>query len=637
MEQTFYALDEQQKRRHEINCLAAQYNLACFNDAGVWVKPGWSPGMRENVWFAMCFLESGEPRAVRAANAILLRQHYVSCHFTPMYLMLILRGYAPLLEPGVRPVIDNYLGWVLDEFLSPDNDFVGVNDNFPSMATFIALMGGSLYDKPALYQKGKERLGQLAALLTRRGVASEYDSPTYAPGQIYPMSQIANCIDDAEIRATALQCEARLWADLLGHVHRETFQVAGPFSRAYTVDSTGHTHQSRFLLYMLFGDALTVNVKNTLLSAPDGQAGEVPHNSIPFLQESAGWMLNTTYHCPAWLAELALHKQYPYQFIASTEFSSSTDAPAEAPQRDPAREEELYEYPAGHGRISTYMTADYALGVASHEFHSGNQTDSFHILYRRARPVQTQRDICTVYARYLFGAAGPQVQSSSLPDDGRKLGVQHENTALMLYKPKLYGRRGATYLRLSLILPVLGHKLDRVVLGDRELENAEGESAASVPVFIKDGSVCMAFYPTALTDYGRKAAVRVENRGDFILISFINYEGAPRNFAARGFLLTRSGFAAEVRSEEECGGFEALCRRPVSLRDEWRVSPHSRQTYIRMVRYAREGLTLETEYSPVSEGVKHITVNGHALYEPKLHISGFDVSRLPFMEEPQAF
>ena len=114
------------------------------------------------------------------------------------------------------------------------------------------------------------------------------------------------------------------------------------------------------------------------------------------------------------------------------QFWRTVDRPAEEPPVQQEGELANYEYPAGNGRISTYMTEDYALGVASHEFHNGIQTDAFHLLYRRRIPALQQRDIGTVYARYLVNEKQPSHQMVILEDDGRKLGIQHKNTAMML-------------------------------------------------------------------------------------------------------------------------------------------------------------------------------------------------------------
>jgi len=62
------------------------------------------------------------------------------------------------------------------------------------------------------------------------------------------------------------------------------------------------------------------------------------------------------------------------------------------------------------------------------------------------------------------------------------------------------------------------------------------------------------------------------------------------------------------------------------------TNPHKRQTYTRITSYEREGLKLQCEYSPVSEGIRYITVNGWVEEQPKLQASGLNISKIPLMK-----
>jgi len=623
----------QRDRSQLISDLTTEYLTGKFSEDGEWLGGIFSPGLRDKLFFSIAFLRSGRQDAIKLANKILKKIDYCFCHFSPMLSIQLLVKYPELLDEDVRTGLTNYAEEMLDKFLGSGLDFIGVNDNFPCMAAFVSLIGGERFHKPELYARGKERLDQLKGLFWRRGLASEYNSPTYSAVQLLAIAEIANLTGDEEARGLALRCEERLWADLLGHLHRETSQTAGPYSRAYTVDSTGHTHQSRYALYVLLGEELPVNVRNTLFLSEEGHEGEVLHQNIPFQQISAAWVADTVYHCPEHLVELALNKKYPYEFIATTEYSSSTDAASDQPAGDPAFEEDTYEYPAGCARVSTYMTEDYAVGVATNEFHNGVQTDLFHIIYRKNAPAVFQKDIATVYCRYIINERQPELTSFSFEDEGRKIGLQEKNTAMVLYKPRISRRHGVSSMKCSVILPAPYGKVEEIWLGETRLEKKCGESREPCSVYVKDGPVYMAFHPAILTDLGRKAAVRIENIDQFILISFYNYEGSARDFAARGFLLAGNGFAAEIGSRAEAGSFEAFRKQmgAYQIKDVLQASVHTRHTFTRKTSYAREGIVLECEYSPVSEGIKTMAVNGKALEQPKFHITGFDEGRLPFM------
>jgi len=596
----------------------------------------------------------GRDDVVAKANAIIRGCEWRHCTFSPMASGQLLLKHGDRLDAHAKQALTDYLESQLAFIGEPRMDFVGVNDNFPSMSTFDALFCGRLFGRDDLYAVGLDRLDQLRRLLTRRGVLTEYGSPTYTPISAYCMAEIANLTDDSAVRDLALQCETRHWVDILGHYHPGAHYVAGPYSRAYTVDSVAHPHQASYVLYALLGDRLTLNPLGTLFASPDGAPGEMIHGGAAFMQVSNAWLAGTTFHCPAWLVASLADKPDPFRFRATTEFSSSYDSPPDTTPTAPDTEDELHEYAAGSGVVSTFMTADYALGVASHEFHSGTQTDSFHLLYRR-RPAHALPDIGTVYARYVVGDRKPG-QSNAYPvappvgtwpdtptqthtsgdnllcDQGRKLGLHHDCTAMLLYKPKAYARRGVTSLRLCLLFLARYGRPEAIWLGDQPVSDLPSQSASPCPVFIKDGPVLICFHPLILTDHGREAAVRVEQANDYVVVSFVNYEGPSRDFARRGFLLTGNGFVCEVRSEAECSldRFRADMA-AVEVSDYLFACDHSRQTVLRRTRYTRLGLELDCEYSPVSEGVKHVAVNGRVPSQPVLEVTGLDLSRLPFL------
>lgn len=92
----------------------------------------------------MAFLEYGEERTVRIANRIIEGSTYAYCAFSPMIALQMLIKYDGKLAEPARVALQGYLQQVLPEFRGSEHDFVGVNDNFPCMGTYIALMGGKL-------------------------------------------------------------------------------------------------------------------------------------------------------------------------------------------------------------------------------------------------------------------------------------------------------------------------------------------------------------------------------------------------------------------------------------------------------------------------------------------------------------
>jgi hypothetical protein len=646
----WYDLEGQRSRRKLVLQALKEHTLEYFDDQGnwvapIWVAPIWAPGppLRERLWFAMAFLQDGEERAVRRANGIIVSSTYTFCHFSPMVALQMLIKFGDRLETAAQTVLTDYLKEVLEQFREPEHDFVGVNDNFPCMATYTALMGGQLFGWRDLYEVGVRRLHQLKALLRRRGVDTEYASPTYTVIHAYVMAEIANYIDDEALRKIALQCEERVWVDLLGHYHPSTYQIAGPYSRAYTVDSTGYTHQARYVYYALLGEQVAINPLNTIFA--DGYGDDprnVIHNGLPFMQVSVANLAGADYHCPPALVNALVNKTYPFFFKATTEYGPSTDALAIPRTHELA---DIGEYAAGSGSISTFMTEDYALGIATNEFHNGAQSDTFHVLYRRREPVVHQADVNTVYARYLINGCQPGQENvyptfattsgdNFLWDQGRKIGLHHERTAMLLYKPKQYGRNSVESLELAIILPAYNGVPEEIWLGDHKLDGPNGSSQQPCSVFVKDGPIYLAFHPLLLTDHGREVAVRVRLVNNFVLISFYNYQGPTRDFSIEDFLLTGNGFVTEVASEREVGSFAAFRAKmqQVSVHDELFTCVHYRWANLRRTIYERDGLELACEYSPITEGIKYQTVNGRVPATPQLEVTGIDTCALPFLE-----
>lgn len=646
----YYDLDGQKQRQH-LACLDFTKKwMGSFDENGLWIgEPELAPPTEtrqfERLSYCLPFMESGMQAAIREANWIIKGTKMIFCQFLPMLSLELLINYREQLTNKSIEKLEDYIKTILDQFLEDDLDFVGVNDNFPCIATYITLIGGERYERRDAYQVGVKRLNQLAAMYRRRGVLTEYNSPSYAVGQIHAMAELANHARDSQIREIALACEERLWVDMLGHLYSPVAMLAGPYSRAYSSGSNGPGNV-RPALYYLLGDKLGI--------CPD--AG-LEFDSKLAVRSFKSDTMTCQMHCPDYLVNWYLNRKYPYSFKATSEFNSSDDSLPTGPRRghhegkpepatrDPYREEDAYEYPSGVANISTYMTERYSLGVASHEFHNGLQTDSFFVTYPRCSKPKHQKDIRTIYARYAVNDKKPG-QDNEYPvqgvkntaflfqDEGRKLGLHHENTAMMLYKPKAYACKAVTSMKLLINIPVHNGDVEEIRLGNQKLENYTGASKNPCPVFVKDGDVFIAFNPLLLTNYGRENAVTVEKINNFVIISFINYEGQIRDFATRGFLLTGNGFVAEAGSAAEHGSFDQFIKKMLGAKiyDVMETNPHKRQTYTRITSYERTGIKLECEYSPVSEGVRYMSVNGWLPDQPKLFATDLDISLLPFMK-----
>ncbi|MDF2922776.1 MAG: hypothetical protein K0R57_1690 [Paenibacillaceae bacterium] len=628
--------EEQAKVREGYSKAVAVNAMLFFDNQGSWLVPGGRPGLREFIWYAMACLRHGGGEENRLAQAIIRGADYQMCHFTPMSVLQLLVKYGDFLTDRSRQRLEGYLEEVLPEFAKPALDFVGVNDNFPCMAAFTAIIGGERSGDSRLAAIGEERLDRLCAMLRRRGFASEFTSPTYTPVQLCALAELANLTASLQVRAKALAAEARIWADIMLHYHPRLSNIAGPYSRAYTVDSAGQMHQAHYVLHAVLGSRLPLHPGDVLFGGK-AEEGQIIHQNLAFMQVGASWMVEPDYHCPGYLIEYALNKTFPCCVSGTYEVGSSTDEPVSEGLPDAAADLAWTEYPAVAGTSRTVMTEEFALGVARHAFHSGNQTDSFHLLYSKTgEAVSSLAHTGAVYARYLVNGGAPEQLRDSyiVNDEGRKLGLLADTTAMMLYKPKDHTTVHVASLELCVIFPAGFHPVEELWLGDRRLAELEGESLEPCPVFIKDGPVYLCLHPLLLTDHGRSVAVRVKRRQDYLAVSFINYEGPPRAFSRRSLLLTGNGFVAETGTGRERGSFSQFRREALSasISDGLLSTPHNRQTFTRRVSYEKGQVRLYCEYSPASEGIKALEENGRTDRLMPLQGTGFPLERLPLFE-----
>jgi len=99
--------------------------------------------------------------------------------------------------------------------------------------------------------------------------------------------------------------------------------------------------------------------------------------------------------------------------------------------------------------------------------------------------------------------------------------------------------------------------------------------------------------------------VRAEQRGVYLVVEYVNYEGEERIFTQPELLPIRNGFAAIV--EEAQGRDFAAWRRQLSglqTREEW--SPN---TEVRSVEFTYGETQLKLQFSPATEFVQYATVN----------------------------
>jgi hypothetical protein len=200
-------------------------------------------------------------------------------------------------------------------------------------------------------------------------------------------------------------------------------------------------------------------------------------------------------------------------------------------------------------------------------------------------------------------------------DAGRVHTVQKNSTVLTLYQSKAQFIDDYSVLRLVLVVPVFYRKLRRLMIGDgMELSSKNPEI-----VWIEDDFLYAAFRPLIPTDHGRRFAVTADQNGDYLAISFYNYDGPPSRFSRKELLRTLNGFVAEIGSRREYGSFDRFRSHVLEGRVEDVVADGQRIT-----RYNRPGIQLDLCHSLYFGGVKYALVDGKL--QPRLLLEGTKVS-----------
>ncbi len=636
-----------QRRDRWVKAFTAE-RVDWFNDEGDWVAdPDDEPIFWTKWMYVTPFILSGDPVAGRRANVILAKGR----GWQNDILHELVARRDRLDDATVAGMIDAVEDKLRTIHSQPVRDFKGDNDNHPLASTAAIVLWATYTGEQAMWDKAWSRLRNFRRMLIRRGLASEFTAPCYTSMQLHPIALIAEYAGDEDIRALARDIETRLWIDVLGHFHFPSQSLGGAHTRAHNPD--------------IFEDSF-VHANVTLILgedvAGDCFAGWEAVGSDFHIRRAVN-KSSVPYHCPAWLAEWALARQCPYQMLATAEGcpSYTTADPGELLHVHRAlgrlgEDADAYEHPAWHTLTNTYMTEDYSLGTTRRMFSSAEANNALVITAVAKKPLGSSRNAARLYSRYVVDDSLPFVTQFEPGDQviyhemgtkqpcfdemGRAICLQHEQTAMVLYHPRLHVGQGATSLKTMIFMPndqfsTGGCRGDEIYIGDELVEGFSGASAELQPVYLRLADTYMAFIPmlTCPFELAREVAVRVRPEGKALGISFYNYEGDPLALDRRRVSLIGGGFVCEMGSAAEDSDFATFRKRfaAVEIDDRHHGDFNTRNAFRRQTLYRRDGLELESEYSPLSEGIRFQTINGKIPHEPQLHATGLPLERVPLL------
>jgi hypothetical protein len=534
----------------------------------------------------------------------------------------------------------------------PDYQFHGYNDNMPAKATMGLILGGEMLGDANAVEHGLWNLRSLRNMLFRRGINSEYNSPSYTPLTIHAMGEIAHHAKNQEARELALKIEHRLWLDLAARFHPEIGIVSGPNSRSYNCDTIAHLSSISVLLWFVLGDASKPSILE--IFNPDHQfvlhhKGDRPHNII-----NRCWTASGNYHVPPAAMRMFESKSYPFRAVAMAE--SGDGAP---------------EVPAGPVRIESYLKKDYTVGTSSTHFLGGEQSMTYFATFKRKEDVESFRDVGTIFHKFTINDNVPGAIQFATDADGEPyansseqdnlssrchmLTLQSDSTVMLHTQPApslggidvsqlaivLPGQAEAakpkpiSRLNEMLIFPAHFSGADEVRIGNRTLSSWSGEAQSGEWIGARIGKLLVAVRPMAYTETLGKPVVTLEKINNYEVIRTTFYDGPERTFTRGELKLVFGGYVIEHASTDEyeslAGFMDALSQ---SLFTDFHLTTR-RMRYRRPAISHRPALELELSTSAGSRLQRYATINGRCIpQDVRIQIDGLEDKDIPIINEP---
>jgi hypothetical protein len=638
-----YYQPEEQRKRRDLWFQTTRENIhQVLNPDGTPKIPQFDSPHRETLWVAAA-LYTGSPQHIDMINHAIARWFDTSrleggkdlreTHgsdfgiFQTNTMIHLYHRFHDLLTPEAEKVMRVHVEKGPKTFRGsgqPDTKFHGANDNMPMMATQGMIFSGEILGNADAVKQGLWYLNQLRLFLSRNAWISEWNSSTYSAVTLSHVAQLANYSRTPEVREIALEIEHRLWAEVLLHYHPATFMQAGPQSRAYECDETGHTHALQLLLWLVFGPELSGRDPIRSFFQPDGR--EVLHFQGCPWQSIAEFVhfLDGDFHVPVELAELGLKRQYPARLHGRAEALGNFDLSGNV------------------CHTTTYMEEEFSLGSSDVPMIAVEQCASFYATYKRKPVVKDFRDASTVF--FKFNTKKPDYGAMERSADGAFEGetyisnqgwartMQKDNVGLLLMTPSLKkGPLETDTLRLDLVFPAHYGKITRSLIGDGPVrDGAVGESAEVVPVSIETGEVYINIIPLIPTNLPRPTALRFSRHHDrYEVLELINYEGPARTFSRQELSFVANGCVLTIDAKRKYASLEEFHRAmsKVLITDYLLAD-------LRFVDFKRDDVWFEQVYGPRSATVMTEAIDGRTVAQPIFESNQIDVSRLPFVTGP---
>ncbi|MBN2090258.1 hypothetical protein JW964_11655 [candidate division KSB1 bacterium] len=564
---------------------------------------------RETSWYAITLLESQEKQERALANQILEKLVVNDGTHSPCSLFVIYQRYGHLLsEPAKKQILEN-----LKQNL-PVSALVHYSDgnvNHP-LAAFVNLVcSGELFKDWMAVEIGKRHLQNFQQAISSRkhhefqqAEMAEYNSPTYTALNLWFLAMAAEFVKDEKVSVLAQFLEERLWINVAMHWHEPTQQFAGPFSRAYSEDSTGGFSA----LHCTFGYA----TKRDLFLDADLP---VKFNHPSALIENA-FIATLQFHVPQKAMEIAFNKSFPSYFRRTTYWEQYHENGALYTNGSKKFSFQPEIYPGGWGDLTTYLTNEYCLGTASRPYINGGQNDTFVLRYRRSNTIQSLKDFHSLFTRMVFNESrfgqdnhchvcNFEVTKDYLYEEGRPFSFQHQNKAILCYVPKRVGNRGVHAIRLDLIFSYRT-PFDHFFVDNTEITSFPFETTRFDKIIIEDYRTLLAIMsigPTLISNFEGK--ICVSQVDDFLIISIYNYQGEIQDFSRELMNQMLNGFVCLMETKEKISDLKEFRQSLVSAT----ISRKILKPYLHQIEFYLKDELMRFCFDPIAERIAERTLN----------------------------
>jgi len=642
---------------------AVQVASVWFDEQGGWLLPTKPASTRDRYW--LCFALYAQGACALADAVIRVGKTHGVAHdgtadssfniFHTNIACVLLLKHRERMAADVVEKLENVVREGL-RFLpgnrQPDYQFHGYNDNMPAKASMGLILGGEMLGDADAVEHGLWNLRSLRNMLFRRGINSEYNSPSYTPLTLHALGEIAEHAKHPEARELALKIEQRLWLDLAARFHPEIGIVAGPYSRAYNCDTIAHLSSISVLLWFVLGDRSRPSILE--IFNPDHglvlhHKGDAPHNIV-----NRCWTASGHYHIPPAALRMFAAKSYPFRAVATAESGDGG-----------------LDVPAGPLRIESYLEKDYTVGTSSTHFLGGEQSMTYFATFKKKAEVRSFRDIGTIFHKFTVNDDVPGLVKFATDAEGRPyanaseqdnldskchmIALQSDSTVMLHTQPGLV-LGGIDLSQLTIVLPSQAEAAkprlirrlnemiifpahfsgaDEVRIGERALAAWSGEAKAGEWIGARIGKLLVAVRPMAYTEDLGKPVVTLEKINHYEVIRTTFYQGPERTFTRGELKLMFGGCVIEHASTDEYPSLAAFMGElSKSQFTDFHLTTR-RMRYRRPANPQRPALEMELSSSVSSRLQRYALINGRCISQDvRVQIDGLQDSDLPIINEP---